>query len=209
MMSEQNKTDSTIPAARSEFARRLRELRVPRGFRTARSLARTLDIDENRYTRYERAEVEPDLSMIRRICETLDVTPNELLGRGEGNANVERPDRQLANGLSKADRQGKDGAAIGSPAGSALGLPAAAWSLAEAAMQLKQAHLATNSGSSATTPLGTVTETGKLYRALMAQPFEAITELLADPTIADADATAAEPLRVRIEQLVALVKNQA
>jgi transcriptional regulator with XRE-family HTH domain len=66
-------------AARASFARRLRELRIVRGYRTARSLARALDIDENRYTRYERAEVEPDLRLIARICETLNVLPNDLL----------------------------------------------------------------------------------------------------------------------------------
>ena len=65
--------------ARREFAARLRQLRLDKGFRTARSLAKVLSIDENRYTRYERAEVEPDLGLIRRICDTLSVTPNELL----------------------------------------------------------------------------------------------------------------------------------
>lgn len=68
-----------IPLARAVFARRLRELRVPRGFRTARSLARALGIDENRYTRYERAEVEPDLSLLVRICEVLGIAPNDML----------------------------------------------------------------------------------------------------------------------------------
>ncbi|MBS0244706.1 MAG: helix-turn-helix transcriptional regulator, partial [Proteobacteria bacterium] len=66
MISVRKKSEVDIPLARAEFARRLRELRIPRGFRTARSLARALEIDENRYTRYERAEVEPDLDMIRR-----------------------------------------------------------------------------------------------------------------------------------------------
>lgn len=72
----------TPPAARGDFARRLRALRVPRGFATARAFALALGIDENRYTRYERAEVEPDLALIRHICEVLGVTPNELLGPG-------------------------------------------------------------------------------------------------------------------------------
>ena len=70
-------TNST--SSRTIFARRLRELRVPRGFRTARSLATALGIDENRYTRYERAEVEPDLGLLMKICEVLALTPNDLL----------------------------------------------------------------------------------------------------------------------------------
>jgi len=39
-------------------------------------------IEENRYTRYERAEVEPSLTVLLKICETLGVTPNDLLGFG-------------------------------------------------------------------------------------------------------------------------------
>ncbi len=70
------------PLARLDFARRLRELRVMNGYRTARSLARAVGIDENRYTRYERAEVEPDLSLIRMLASVLHTTPNELLGVG-------------------------------------------------------------------------------------------------------------------------------
>lgn len=69
--------------ARLEFSKHLKEARLARGFRTARSLAKALSIDENRYTRYERAEVEPDLSLIRRICEALNITPNELLGTAD------------------------------------------------------------------------------------------------------------------------------
>ncbi len=65
--------------ARNRFAQRLRAIRIPRGFKTARSFARALGIDENRYTRYERAEVEPDLQLLMRICELLKATPNDLL----------------------------------------------------------------------------------------------------------------------------------
>jgi transcriptional regulator with XRE-family HTH domain len=57
----------------------LKAIRVPKGYRTARSFARALDIDENRYTRYERAEVEPSLDLLLRICELLGATPNDLL----------------------------------------------------------------------------------------------------------------------------------
>lgn len=57
----------------------MKAIRVPKGYRTARSFARALDIDENRYTRYERAEVEPSLDLLLRICELLGATPNDLL----------------------------------------------------------------------------------------------------------------------------------
>ena len=68
------------PPVRAAFAKRLREQRVQRGFARARSFAHALGIDENRYTRYERAEAEPDLTLIHKICETLRVTPDELFG---------------------------------------------------------------------------------------------------------------------------------
>ena len=83
-MTVDDQTTTSRSEARAFFAERLRTLRIPRGFRTARSFAKALDIDENRYTRYERAEVEPDLSLIRRICVMLGVSPNELLGLPNG-----------------------------------------------------------------------------------------------------------------------------
>ena len=65
---------------RSQFAQRLKNLRTQRGFDRARYFAKSLGIEENRYTRYERAEVEPSLTLIHKMCETLRVSPNELLG---------------------------------------------------------------------------------------------------------------------------------
>ena len=71
------------PPVRAGFAKRLREQRVQGGYARARSFAHALGIDENRYTRYERAEAEPDLALIHKICETLRVTPDELFGFAE------------------------------------------------------------------------------------------------------------------------------
>jgi len=72
--------DRVIPAVRLEFAKRLRQLRIEKGFVHAREFARALDIEENRYTRYERAEAEPSFTLIHRICVTLQVSPNDLFG---------------------------------------------------------------------------------------------------------------------------------
>src|SRR5262250_2302952 len=68
------------PEVRSEFAKRLKDMRQQKGFPRARYFAKTLGIEENRYTRYERAEVEPSLTLIHKMCEVLQVSPNELLG---------------------------------------------------------------------------------------------------------------------------------
>ena len=196
MMSEQNKHDEGAPLVRLEFARRLRELRIPRGFRTARSLARSLEIDENRYTRYERAEVEPDLAMIRRICETLGVTPNELLGGGTSTAAAEQPGHRVGQPPEDSDGTGA------STGGGHSNIPTTAWLLAEAAVTLKGIDRTPH----ATPPLARMAELGKLYPSLMQQPSQTITDLLADRSIVDADPASARTLKERIDAFVAHVK---
>jgi transcriptional regulator with XRE-family HTH domain len=68
-----------IRALREAFSTRLQGLREAKGYTTARGFSRALQIDEARYSRWERAETEPDISNILRICEVLDIDPNELL----------------------------------------------------------------------------------------------------------------------------------
>jgi transcriptional regulator with XRE-family HTH domain len=70
----------SAPEIRLLFAKRLKQLRTEKGFVHARTFAKVLGIEENRYTRYERAEVEPSLTLIQRMCQTLQVSPNDLLG---------------------------------------------------------------------------------------------------------------------------------
>jgi DNA-binding XRE family transcriptional regulator len=70
---------TSAPGERLRFAKRLRLLRGKRGY-TQRYFARALEIEENRYGRYERAEVEPNLALLCRMCEVLQVLPNDLLG---------------------------------------------------------------------------------------------------------------------------------
>ena len=71
--------DPSAPAERLRFAKCLRRLRTERGY-TQRDFARALEIDENRYSRYERAEVEPNLALLCHMCKVLRVMPNDLLG---------------------------------------------------------------------------------------------------------------------------------
>jgi transcriptional regulator with XRE-family HTH domain len=68
----------SAPEVRLQFAKRLKQLRTEKGFLRARTFANALGIHENRYTRYERAEVEPNLTLIHKICGTLRVLPNDL-----------------------------------------------------------------------------------------------------------------------------------
>ena len=77
-------------------AARLKAFRISRGFSTARKFATALGIDENRYTRYERAEVEPDLSLAVADAGVLKATPNDLL---EHDRDDRRILRSSASGL--------------------------------------------------------------------------------------------------------------
>ena len=68
------------PHVRAAFAKRLRERRIQGGYVRARNFARALGIEENTYTRYERAEAEPNLTLIHKICQVLRLTPDALFG---------------------------------------------------------------------------------------------------------------------------------
>ncbi len=194
-MSNRSPDQPAAASAREDFARRLRELRILRGFRTARSLARALEIDENRYTRYERAEVEPDLEMIRRICATLSVFPGELLGPGEPNTGG-RPATPSRRGRSERSQPEPN---------TGLALSSAAWDLAEAVIGARARESgATNAEAS---PLADISQTGTLYRNIMQQPFEAITVLLQEPAVSNAGPDAASGLRERIDKLVRHIKH--
>ena len=70
------------------FATRLKQLRVLRGFRTARAFAQALDIDENRYTRWERGEVEPSVAMLAKMAEVLNLPVDILVSGGDVAANL-------------------------------------------------------------------------------------------------------------------------
>lgn len=174
------------PAARRQFARRLREFRIARGFKTARSLARTLGIDENRYTRYERAEVEPDLVLIQRICETLRVTPNDLFGAGD---NVRRgepgyaasaaptitgfaePEALLAAETSPDTRMRRD---------------SVTWTLACAVAELQVKTEETASTLPDAPPLATLQRAARLFSDLERRPFAAVSEILLLPAVVGA-----------------------
>ena len=143
-------------------------MRGPRGFKTARSIAQKLGIHENRYTRYERAEVEPNLALLMQICEVLDVTPNDLVcdtiagprdnaggtragvGFHEGDAGEQMPN----NGADYA-------------------FQAAAWQLAT---DLAEVIEAKDSGESAP-PAQVLSATSRLYRRIAAQPFAVLSEI--------------------------------
>lgn len=187
------------PIARQQFARRLREFRVARGFKTARSLAQALEIDENRYTRYERAEVEPDIKLIQQICETLDLSPNDLLGTPPSAANVSAvmfpPARQAPSGF--AERAPSPLSVLADD--DRLLRDKTAWLLACAVANLQAS--ATDAASESTSRLATLRQAARLFADLERRPYAAVTDILLLPAIAQAPAQEAHRIEALIEAL--------
>lgn len=179
--------NSGSPPIRVRFARRLKELRVPRGFPTARSFALALGIDENRYTRYERAEVEPDLSLIARICGLLGITPNDLLEvPAETVGGFAEP-----SGASPAASAGEIGKAAGSPR------RALAWQLA---VELERLNGAAESGD-----LDKLARTSRLFSDIDADPYAFVVQMSGDPRITSLDATTSARVGAAAGQLMAAI----
>ncbi len=164
--------------ARSRFAHRLRAIRIPRGFKTARSFARALGIDENRYTRYERAEVEPDLQLLLRICELLKATPNDLLCDTIGSSAAMMP-----YGFSEAPGQNFEARPSTPPAHSNGGQvghsederKAVAWQLAEAVALIKAN--AQNGSANTLSAIEKLRLIGPVFAKLEADPFSFLANL--------------------------------
>jgi transcriptional regulator with XRE-family HTH domain len=165
------------PEVRSQFAQRLKNLRTQRGFDRARYFAKSLGIEENRYTRYERAEVEPSLTLIHKMCETLRVSPNELLGF----ADLGHLLTGGVSGLAEAPAQEieREHGGKGNPVGSL------AWNLAAEALAIR--NLGAKSKGPAD-PLAALRETSALFRNLQAEPFDTVDAILNDAALKDVEA---------------------
>jgi transcriptional regulator with XRE-family HTH domain len=165
------------PEVRSQFAQRLKSLRTQRGFDRARYFARSLGIEENRYTRYERAEVEPSLTLIHKMCETLRVSPNELLGFAELRQQLPIGVPGFADGsLAEVAETGGKGA---DPVSSL------AWNLAAEAVAIRHEH---GARAKAADPLAMLRETSALFGSLQAEPFATVAAILNDAALKDVDA---------------------
>ena len=193
-MPPDDKDISATPAIRQIFARRLRELRVLNGYKTARSLARSIGIDENRYTRYERAEVEPDLTLLTVLAATLRTTPNELLGIAGGPATglqdsvAEQRPFQFEDAAGRAQLSRSECA------------KAICWTLATAIAEAVE-HAAASpqdrgAAGSATEPRLQAVSAG--YQQLSQDPFGALTTIVNEPAVV----RARPELLIRIRSLV-------
>ena len=190
------------PQIRTTFAKRLKALRIPRGFSTARSFANALEIDENRYTRYERAEVEPDLSLLVKMCSLLDVTPNDLLDAsvapgpapGFSDGTAEPIMQPPSNGRAGNGHHNGNGHANPNVLRSAL-----AWRLAEEVVKLDNA--------ADLNPIDKVGRVSKLFAEIDADPFSYVANIATDPRVSAMDTLVAEQFAVLAEALIASAKD--
>lgn len=60
------------------FGERLREERKKK-YRFAGQFAEVLGMEPPRYRRYERGEVEPDIELLVRVCDLLDISVSHLI----------------------------------------------------------------------------------------------------------------------------------
>ena len=61
-----------------KFANKLRSARL-RKYRSAQKFAEKMGLHPHAYRKYERGEAEPNFETLVRLCEDLEITPNDLL----------------------------------------------------------------------------------------------------------------------------------
>jgi transcriptional regulator with XRE-family HTH domain len=185
--------NSSLPPTRVLFARRLRTLRVSRGFTTARSFAVALKIDENRYTRYERGEVEPDLSLLVQICTMIGVSPNDLLletAPGAGGFAEGQPVPEQASASSHTSN------GVGRRR-------ALAWQMAEEIVKLEAA-----AATGATDSVEKVMRISKVFSEINDDPFNYVARISASGRMNDLEQAAASRLCAMMEVLISASKDE-
>src|SRR5262245_49575162 len=177
------------PEVRSQFAKRLKAMRVHGGFERARYFAKALGIEENRYTRYERAEVEPSLTLIHKMCDVLRVSPNELLGFPEH--------RSAALPGFAEDAAAEYGTREIPPERHAELL---AWRLASEVAAVRGGHR---------DPFAVKGETGRLYQLLLKDPFNTIAGIVSDEGLKGLDAERKSELAQLVDALTDAASGRA
>jgi transcriptional regulator with XRE-family HTH domain len=172
--------DTLAPDVRSQFAKRLKIIRTQRGFDRARYFAKSLGIEENRYTRYERAEVEPSLTLIHKMCATLHVTPNELLGFAEFN---DQGAFQTGPGFGESSPQPKAQGSSAAARGTSSKQGSLAWRVASEAIAIRADQGKSKAGED---PLATFRDTAALFQRLQSEPFDTVGEIVGDTSVKSA-----------------------
>lgn len=156
------------PPMREKFAKQLKQLRRAQ-FPHARLFAKMLGIDENRYTRYERAEAEPDLTLISKILKTLRATPNELFNvLLEPDVQPKYTDRQASAPGDSPDRAGEKALR--------------AWELAAAVVAVQQK----SENQKSNVMLANMTRILELSNSLRTDPVGTVATIVDDPAVKSA-----------------------
>jgi transcriptional regulator with XRE-family HTH domain len=61
------------------FGARLKNAREDKGYESAERFAHLLNMNPHAYRKYERGQSEPNFETLLRMCQLLDITPNDLL----------------------------------------------------------------------------------------------------------------------------------
>src|SRR5262245_13185349 len=182
------------PEVRSQFAKRLKTMRVHNGFERARYFAKALGIEENRYTRYERAEVEPSLTLIHKICEVLQVSPNELLGFSEvgavSNPGFSEPAAEYEAANTPSERR----------------FETLAWRLASEVAAVRNGRPSTKESGD---PFAVTRDTGKLYQSLLKDPFNTMASIVAEDALKGLDADRKSELARLVDAITNIAGRRA
>lgn len=61
------------------FSERLKSARIEAGYEHAKQFADALGVEPHTYRYWERGHAQPDLTTVTRICQLLNIEPNDLL----------------------------------------------------------------------------------------------------------------------------------
>ena len=182
---------------KEKFVNRLRLLRQERGFAAARHFAMALGIPENRYSRYERGDSEPDIDTIYRIFERLPASPNELFGlEGSGQTPTgfsSGPQAQI-EGYPTADANRAESGDVSSPL---LDSEAAAWRLAAAITRISAGRAPAERAT-----LAELRATAHTFGALRSEPYETVARLVASPEFAALQPAAAREVEIAVAEFL-------
>ena len=84
------------------FAQRLKAAREKAGYDSAQGFAGVLGLEPHTYRKYERAQSEPTLETLVRICELLEVDANHLLPATTSRKHHKNPTSESSNGAKAA-----------------------------------------------------------------------------------------------------------
>lgn len=175
-------------------------------------MAAALDIDENRYTRYERGTTEPSFELIVKMCRLLATTPNNLFEFQE----LRQPSPSSIAGFSaqpqppfldRPQPTGPGEAQAQQPPPSTMQIAAAAWRLS-AEVQRLQERLSGSVADQGSNELAAIRQTAKLFEELKGDPFGTIARLSNDPVLATGNRKALVALRRQIGQFVKIVERE-